>query len=49
MKLPRLDRQKLEGYIAELVDEKCKADRKTINGLIQEVDRLTALVPGAGV
>ena len=45
VKLPRLDRQKLEGYIAELVDEKCKADRKTINGLIQEVDRLTALVP----
>ena len=45
VKLPKPDKKKLEGYVARLVEEKQKTDRKTIDGLIQEVDRLTALLP----
>ncbi len=45
VKLPKLDKKKLEGYVVGLVEEKQKTDRKTIDGLIQEVDRLTALLP----
>ena len=41
--IPRADRRKLESHFSLVLEEKQKTDRRTIDGLVKEVDRLTEL------
>lgn len=42
--LPRADRKKLESHFTLVLEEKQKTDRRTIDGLVKEVDRVTELL-----
>lgn len=42
--MPRADRKKLESHFSLVLEEKLKTDRRTIDGLVREVDRVTELL-----